>query len=40
MILVVGAFEFCANDAESEMGQIIWSSARAYAKLNKLKFYK
>lgn len=30
MILVSVAFEFHANDAESEMGQIKCSSARAY----------
>lgn len=30
MILVSVAFEFHANDAESEVGQIKCSSARAY----------
>lgn len=38
--IVIVAFEFRANDAESEMGQIKYSSAKAYANSNEIKFDK
>lgn len=39
VILVIVAFEFCANDAEYAMVQIKCSNARAHTKSNKLKLY-